>query len=500
VAIKILRFVKLACAMRSPVCQNTVVLLALIFSLASPPAVAVIIESVDGSGNVSEPSSAAGTTHGHESGYVSITAKRSSDQAVVWQGTLTLDGSVLDFDASGTPSQFGTGTIEDFSLVGGAQEPFTLLQPYGGHDEVTVESLIIKSGAGFATSLGFPIGPNRWSLTASPIEFSVTYSAVDTGGGQAAVFDQTAPLSTGSLVGTLELVNGQIEVTLTCAVTTTLDGSAYGESDLEITGDITWFGSHAAAVPDPGWNYIGRRGGNTAVYIGDGWVLTANHVGVGDLELGGVTYPYVPGSGVQLENNDQSPADMLVFKVSPDPGLPPLPLRTSFPSPGLEAIMIGNGRDRGITTSFDPAGSNPPIEGWEWAPGRSVRWGTNQIDGFPSSKLLDNFAVYTAFDSGQSVHEAQASDGDSGGALFVDNNGSWELAGILYAVGAFPQQPGSTAIYGNVTYAARVDYYYDEIQDAIALPEPSGSLGLLLGTGLVATLNHRRKGRASSPD
>ena len=44
-------------------------------------------------------------------------------------------------------------------------------------------------------------------------------------------------------------------------------------------------GNTAAPSPDPGWSYVGTRGGLTAVYLGDGWVLTANHVGAGDVTL-----------------------------------------------------------------------------------------------------------------------------------------------------------------------------------------------------------------------
>jgi hypothetical protein len=467
-------------------------LLAFASWVAACPAFAVIIDSVDGEGNVSAPSSPAGITHGFESGYANVQAKRSGDQAVVWQGTLSLDGAFLAFDPNGTPTQFGSGTIEDFSLLVPMDGPFALLQAYGVHDEMTIESVVLKPAAGFATSVGFPIGPDRWSVTAGPIEITATYSAVDTGGSQPPVSDVIAPLATATLVGTVELLNGQLESRLTCAVTATLDGSFFGAPNLTITGDFTWLGSVAAAIPDPGWEYVGTRGNLTAVYLGDGFVLTANHVGAGDFVLGGVTYPFVPGSDVRLKNNDQSLADMLVFKVSPDPGLPPLPLRTAFPSVGADAILIGNGRERGLTTSFDPGAPDPPIGGWEWAPGTTLRWGTNKVDGFPSGKILGNVAVFTAFDPDDSVHEAQAANGDSGGALFVERNGTWELAGILYAVGAFPQQPSETAIYGNVTYAARVDYYYDEIQDAIALPEPSRALGLLMGTALLRVLGHRR--------
>src|SRR5262245_47014048 len=52
---------------------------------------------------------------------------------------------------------------------------------------------------------------------------------------------------------------------------------------------------------DPGWINVGfRTNGLTGVYLGGKFVLTANHVGPGDIVLDGQTYVYVPGTAVQL--------------------------------------------------------------------------------------------------------------------------------------------------------------------------------------------------------
>jgi hypothetical protein len=40
---------------------------------------------------------------------------------------------------------------------------------------------------------------------------------------------------------------------------------------------------------DPGWQNIGRRGTTSAIYLGQGWVLTARHSSVGPVELNGRT-------------------------------------------------------------------------------------------------------------------------------------------------------------------------------------------------------------------
>ena len=45
---------------------------------------------------------------------------------------------------------------------------------------------------------------------------------------------------------------------------------------------------------------LGVRGGLSAIYLGNGVVLTANHVGAGDVSFGGTVYPYLPGTAVRL--------------------------------------------------------------------------------------------------------------------------------------------------------------------------------------------------------
>ncbi len=79
----------------------------------------------------------------------------------------------------------------------------------------------------------------------------------------------------------------------------------------------------AAPTDDPGWAHIGTRTGTgndgtplnglTLIYIGNGWVLTANHVGEADLLLESVAYPRIPGSKVRFKNEDGSDADLAAF-------------------------------------------------------------------------------------------------------------------------------------------------------------------------------------------
>ena len=61
-----------------------------------------------------------------------------------------------------------------------------------------------------------------------------------------------------------------------------------------VSGDGT--GNLTAPPDDFGLAHVGKAGGLTAVYVGGGWVLTADHVAVQDVTFGGVVYPGVIGS------------------------------------------------------------------------------------------------------------------------------------------------------------------------------------------------------------
>jgi hypothetical protein len=256
-------------------------------------------------------------------------------------------------------------------------------------------------------------------------------------------------------------------------------------------------GNTTAPSPDPGWSYVGTRGSLTAVYLGDGWVLTANHVGAGDVTLRGVVYPYVPGTAVRLRNGDGSGADLLVFAIAPYPVMPLLPIATTGPPLGADLILIGNGRNRGAPTSWDANGPPPPgpIFGYEWAVGRSLRWGTNHVEQYPESLVLGTWSFSSFFDPGVSDDEGQAATGDSGGAAFAFEGSEWKLAGLMYGIGTYVGQPAESSLYQQITYAADLALYRDEILDVVGLPEPTG--GVPAGVMLILALQRRRARRGT---
>lgn len=260
------------------------------------------------------------------------------------------------------------------------------------------------------------------------------------------------------------------------------------------SGDGT--GNTTAPSPNSGWDHIGLRGALSAVYVGNSYVLTANHVGVGSVLLGGVTYQAVPGTEVRLANSDGSLTDLLLFSIFPVPALPLLPIAATPPTAGEDLILAGNGRNRGDPTSFDPNGPPPPpgLGGYLWLPSRTLRWGTNQVDSFITLDIAGmTESLTTVFESGASLHESSAATGDSGGAVFRDIGSEWELAGIMLAISVFSGQDPQATIYGNETHAADLSFYRDDILAVISLPEPGS--GLPFGIAYLAGLSWRRRER-----
>ena len=269
-------------------------------------------------------------------------------------------------------------------------------------------------------------------------------------------------------------------------------------------GDLGW-----------GWDYLGEFNGGSAIYLGDRWVITANHLGsVSAMTLLGESFNVVAGSESQLMNPNASGltafTDLKLFQIDRDPGLPLLAIAQVPPGVGAEVVMIGRGRNRETDlTFFDIDTSVPSLiwtetsdfaqsdaSGYRYSAGQSMRWGTNRIaddtvyDAWKvdrqqnlsvsisfDGKSVDVVAFVTKFDdTGGTAFEAQAAIGDSGGAVFYDNfpdeMGAWELAGVIHAVDNSRGQPSATAVLGNLTFLSDISVYRDQIKAIMSAVAP----------------------------
>src|SRR5690606_5741776 len=91
---------------------------------------------------------------------------------------------------------------------------------------------------------------------------------------------------------------------------------------------------------------------------------------------------------------------------------------------GKSAVIFGRGTQRG-----DEVVVNNELKGWTWGVGDGqMRWGENTIEGSYGSLIRMSFDI----DGG--ANEVHLSSGDSGGGVFVLDQGIWKLAGVNYAV------------------------------------------------------------------
>ena len=88
------------------------------------------------------PAAAVPVTYGYQAGNITVQARQSSDNALVFDETLALStDSFIVWDAAGVPGFGGPGTVEDILLRAVPnQGPFSTLIPYGPFDEITIVS------------------------------------------------------------------------------------------------------------------------------------------------------------------------------------------------------------------------------------------------------------------------------------------------------------------------------------------------------------------------
>jgi hypothetical protein len=261
------------------------------------------------------------------------------------------------------------------------------------------------------------------------------------------------------------------------------------------TDAASLFAAGGPGDPDlPGFDNVGRtNSGATAIYLGGGWCLTANHVGITTgVVFDGIGYYADPASVHQLHNADSTVADLKLFRIFGDPDLPTIsPDFVASAPPSGHVFMIGNGQSLAagehfwsVNTSVNPwvwtEIAEPPIPGPNNAAGyvlsspNVVRWGENMVEDTGLYLNLGSGIFITAFTTQfddlpytgqiQLPGEAQGSVGDSGGAVFAFQGGQWVLSGIMVAItGPSSGQPNNTIVYGDQTYMADLSAYRDEI-------------------------------------
>lgn len=281
---------------------------------------------------------------------------------------------------------------------------------------------------------------------------------------------------------------------------------------------IFWNLDNSANQSDPGtgapYGSVGKvvTSDNTslsgsAIYLGNGYLLTANHVTMGTNSFSHVTFdgtnlfqidPTFQAGARALGKQVAPGVDLAVFRLSLEPlGVPAVNLLSSTNEAfGSTATMVGWGVGR------DP--SSPLLStnvAWGAASTSAHRWGLN----VPLDALTINYDSYsmeairtvagaegpTFNPDGLGDAEGAAALFDSGSALFQKINDIWYLIGVTTAV-----QTADFSIYGDdkvagvgrgdANYYARVSTYEPDIVAVVPEPHTLPLLALAAAFGLFA--------------
>jgi len=244
-------------------------------------------------------------------------------------------------------------------------------------------------------------------------------------------------------------------------------------------------------------NSAGTILGGSAVHIGDGWMITANHVGPFD----SATF-----DGATFYNRDTSTptiqlgsADLKLFRLTTTPTVSAALVYPGTSETTAPATLVGwgHGRDPSV-----PINSNTVA--WSGSDSTSAkRWGLNRPAGFTnlSYSSYSFQSIFTILGStsgdpaGLGENEAAVLLLDSGAGMFQEIGGIWYLIGIAVSV-----EVGGTSLFGNdglvderghLNYFARVSNFSDDIFQITGIPEPGcGLLGII---GILATGLRRRR-------
>lgn len=258
------------------------------------------------------------------------------------------------------------------------------------------------------------------------------------------------------------------------AIEVTVDGNATFNTNAPTSSDIPNWDTGWPESGTTGWDYVGTVNGASGVYLGNGWVLTAGHVGAGDFTLQGETYDAVPGSA-QGFSNSTGTADLTLFQLAQSPALPPLTLETTTPvrlshsHQGNQVAMIGYGGGYGETWGLNTV--------------TAVNQDT-EVEGYSYDTVDFETAYGTTTDGSYSAtNNAFLVGGDSGGGDFIydSSTGSWVLAGINEAVDTT----------NNNSYMVQLSAYASQIDPIVDVPEPRQYVLIGLALALLMVVRPR---------
>jgi hypothetical protein len=143
------------------------------------------------------------------------------------------------------------------------------------------------------------------------------------------------------------------------------------------------------------------------------------------------------------------------------------PLSSGVADIGATATVFGRGTQRGVQVVV----SGEP-KGWKWGAGDGVeRWGRNVVESTVDGGATYGELLMCNFDNPGIAGECHLSVGDSGGGMFVLENGLWRLAGVNLSVdGPFRENSSSPAFSAALFDVGGLEYN----DGATWIPVPEG--------------------------
>jgi hypothetical protein len=172
------------------------------------------------------------------------------------------------------------------------------------------------------------------------------------------------------------------------------------------------------ALTGSGWQYEGQFGAFLGTAISPHHFITVKHIGIASN-----IFVYQGANYTVLGYYDDPASELRIFQVAETmPSYAPLYSRSDELNRSL--VVIGRGTQRG-----DPIYVDGRLSGWSWGQTDMIqRWGENQVsDAY-------GYILYAEFNQNGRANEAHLSSGDSGGAVFINDGGTWKLAGINFSV------------------------------------------------------------------
>ncbi len=281
---------------------------------------------------------------------------------------------------------------------------------------------------------------------------------------------------------------------------------------------VLWGAGNDANITDPGtgvpWDAVGRVAGSdlsagstsgSAVHIGDGFMLTANHVSIdptrfvtfNGVDSFAVDTTFHGGNGVQIASG----VDLKLFRLASVPLTSSVALDSTGGSVS-PATVVTYGVGRGATSP-----SSSPVA-WGAIDTVAKRWGINvpralsgiSYDTYSYAALWSVAGNPSDSPGGVGGNEAALTAFDSGSGMFQNISGVWYLIGVATLVeqqsGANTSTFGVDAVTGSGrgdrNFHASVATYRSQILAAV--PEPS-ALSLAAFAAAAALLGIQKRTR-----